>query len=369
MKFGVVEYSSKTKKIWRHTAARPNYLCDPVKEIDPTSFGCYVSALEGEHLPLTFFITGDEVGIFKKVYRKIVKRFTAHWPETYDISYLGTFDALLVVYQISDGHEVVSFLHRMKKEYPHIPLIGVPTQPYGILEEYWNEYPEKKEEIIRFMDGCDLFLTIVESTTQLWQSMTRTKVLYAPQPYPVEFAEREWKPRAQKRNVIYVAGVTDRNNIIRGEIVAKQLQKKFPEYRIQMSSVDGIDPNVSELTGSTYDILPFLPWQEHLAMLSKVALVINTDYTYTRGRVQVDCAAVGTPSIGANSDGQDDLFPKLRVTQDTSIEQLVLQGQQLLQDASYYDEVMRTAKERLWKYNYTESQKRMLDIIAQCDFS
>src|SRR5258708_5892814 len=117
MKFAVIEYSSKTKKIWRHTKNRPNYLCDPIKEIDPTSFGCYVSALEGEHIPLTHLIIGDEVGLITKIYRKISKRLSGTWP-AYSIDYLSSFDALLVVYQLSAGHEMVSFLRQLRATYP-----------------------------------------------------------------------------------------------------------------------------------------------------------------------------------------------------------------------------------------------------------
>jgi hypothetical protein len=365
MKFAVIEYSSKTKAIWRHTESRPNFLCDPVKEIDPTSFGCYVSALEGEHVPLTYLISGDEVGFITRVYRKIIKRLTGNWPVNYNIEYLQKFDALLVVYQLSDGHEMVAFLKKLRAKFPSISILGVPTQPYGILEDVWEKEPEKKEEMQAFINQCDVFLTIVKSTLPAWQALSSVEVTYLPQPYPVEFALQEYKERKQKRNIIYVAGVTDRKRIVEGEIVAKKLQEMFPQYRIQMSSIPDMQLDTSELLGTSFDVIEFTPWREHLLMLSRAMLVINTDYTYTRGRVQVDCAAVGTPSIGANSDGQDDLFPKLSATDTTSIDQLVLQGSQILQDTTYYNEVMRTAKERLQKYNYAESRKRIEELVLK----
>ena len=365
MKFAVIEYSSKTGRIWHHTASRPNYVCDPIKEIDPTSFGCYVSALQGEHIPLTHFIAGDKVNLVAKTYRKIVKRLSGSWPMSYSVDYFAKFDALLVVYQLSDGHEMVAFLRTLRAKYPKIVILGVPTQPYGILQGAWTTHPEKLNEMQEFMNMCDVFLTIVESTLTIWQSLTSTPVAYLPQPYPVEYALEQWKPRSAKSNVIFVAGITDRNNIIKGQIVARNLQKKFPHYRIQMAQVPYMNLDTAALAGTTFDIVPFLPWREHIAFLAKTALVINTDYTFTRGRVQVDCAAVGTASIGANSDGQNDLFPKLPATDNTDIEQLVLQGTQLLNDSSYYDEVMRTAKQRLQKYNYEESKKRIEELVTK----
>lgn len=365
MKFAVIEYSSKTKKIWRHTAQRPNYLSDPIHEIDPTSFGCYVSAFEGEHIPLVSLIIGEGVNPIVRIYRKIIKRITGVWPQGYDISYLKQFDALLVVYQISDGHEMVSLVKRLRKENSSQVIIGVPTQPYGILRDYWDNHPEALREMRDFMGGCHVFLTIVQRTRSKWERISRTPVRYMPQPYPAQFASKLFREREQKSNIIFVAGVTDRDNIKKGQIVAARVQEKFPAYRIQMAQIEGAKIDVMNLNGSTYDIIPFKPWREHLAMLSRVAIVINTDYTETRGRVQADCAAVGTPSIGANSDAQEDLFPKLPADRNTSVEQLIMQAQQLLGDASYYRDIVRTAQQRLMNYDYEQSKQRIEDLVRK----
>ncbi len=362
MKFAVIEYSSKTRKIWRHSAERPNYLCDPIKEIDPTSFGCYVSAFEGEHIPLISLITGTDVFMPVRFYRKIMKRITGTWP-VYDISYLKQFDALLVVYQISDGHEMVALAKRLRVEHPSQIIIGVPTQPYGILREYWDTRPDALSQMRDFMRSCHTFITIVKRTLPKWERISRTPIVYMPQPYPKAFAENFFRTRDQKSNIIFVAGVTGRDSITRGQLAAAQLQKKFPAYRIQMAKVPDMQLDTKNLEGTTYDIIPFQPWQEHLAMLSRVALVINTDYTETRGRVQADCAAVGTVSIGANSDAQEDLFPKLAADRTTNIQQLVRQGEQLLGDASYYAEIVRTARQRLAQYDYEPSKQRMEELI------
>lgn len=357
MKFAVVEYSSKTGQIWKHTPERPNYLCDPVKEIDPTSFGCYVSALEGEHIPLLSLINPTYYG-------KILKRLTGSWPGTYDLSYLQSFGVLLVVYQISDGHEMVRFVQRLQKELPKIAVIGVPTQPWGLLQEHWHRNPAIKQEITAFMDACDLFLTIVESTKDSWQALTTTPVEYLPQPYPVEYATERYLPRDQKDSVIFVAGVTDRPNIRKGQRVAKKLQEEFPEYTIHVTKIDDAPLDTSELSGSRFEIMPFQLWEEHLSYLAKTRLVINTDYTQTRGRVQVDCAAVGTPSIGADSDGQRDLFPDLPGNTDQTEEELFDQARRLLTDSTFYESVTRKAQERLKEYNYDKSAQRLRSAIT-----
>jgi hypothetical protein len=359
MKFAVVEYSSKTGKIWRHTPQRPNYLCDPVKEIDPTSFGCYVSALEGVHIPLTAYITGEEANVspLTVFWRKVVKRLTGAWPN-YAIDAFSAYDALLVVYQISDGHEVTAFTRKLKKTFPNIVVIGVPTQPYGLLKEYWEKHPALLEDLKTFMAACDVFLTIVASTKDAWQSLTTTPVHYLPQPYPVEYALEAFVSQTAKRPVIYVAGVTSRPIISRGYEVARKLTELFPEYTIE-ATADG------ENEAADVQLVSFKPWREQLDYLASVKLVINTDYTQTRGRVQMDCAVVGTPSLGSDSDAQLDLFAELAATPETSLEVLVEHGKKLLSDAAYYDSVVQQAKNMLGTYTYEECAKRVEKVLRE----
>lgn len=365
MNFAVIEYHSKSGRVWRHTSEHPNYLADPIKEIDPTSFGCYVSALEGEHIPILSFITGElsKAGKLTILTRKVIKRLTSSWPQTYDLSYLATFDALLVVYQISDDHEIVAFLKRLRQQYPHLKIIGVPTQHYGALLDHWKQHPQAKNTFIEFMDSCHVFLTVVKRTTDYWQGLTSTPVVYLPQPYPVEHTLQAWQSHRHKKPIIFVAGDTARPNIIRGQKLAATLQQEFPQYAIHVTKIEGHDLDTSALSTSRFETLPFQHWQEHLTYLSKVFLTINTDYTQTRGRVQVDCAAAGTPSIGANSDGQDDLFPLLPAEEDMTDQQLLLQARRLLTEPDFYQKVANVAKNRLMKYNYEHSATRLLALI------
>src|SRR3989338_8201006 len=136
MRFAVIEYTSKTGNIWRHRPGQPNYLEDPVKVIDPTSFGCYVSALAGEHIPLTKLIGTHHL------LKRAVKKITGSWPRNYPLDYLKKFDTLLVVHQISNAHEIAAFVKRLKRELPHLFILGVPTQPYGLLRPHLENNPK-----------------------------------------------------------------------------------------------------------------------------------------------------------------------------------------------------------------------------------
>lgn len=359
MKFAVVEYKSKSGNIWKHSQDKPNYLCDPLTEIDATSFGCYVSALNGEHIPLTSLILNKNIFI-----KKAIKKLTGSWPQTYPLAYFKKFDVLMIVHQISDGHEITAFTKRLKKLYPDIFIIGVPTQPFGILKEYIRANSDWFKDFQEFMNTCDVFSTVVKSTKSEWKNMTDTRVEYLPQPYPVAYTSKFFKPYDQKEKILFVAGVTSRDNILMGHTVAKQIQKKLPDYVIHVTDIPDMDLDTTKLAGSDYKTQPFQAWREHLDYLNKVALVINTDFTQTRGRVQVDCAAVGTPSIGADSDGQADLFPQLLANRNTTENQLVEQAIKLLTDNTHYNKTVTIAAKRLQKYNYIETAKRITRLVS-----
>ncbi|MBI3255383.1 MAG: glycosyltransferase [Candidatus Andersenbacteria bacterium] len=366
MKFAVVEYTSKSGGVWRASQGKPNFLADPDKEIDPTSFGCYVSAFEGEHIPLKGLITGSvgHISPAKVLLRRAWKRITGRFPATFDLSYLTQFDALLIVHQISDGHEITSLVRRLKKQNPRPYMIGVPTQPFGILQDYAASHPIWQADFKEYMGLCDVFLTIVESTLPQWQRLTDTPVVYAAQPYPVEYASTYVKA-APKNPILFVSGVTDRKHIARGQSVARELQKKFPEYAIHVTDTPGHRQNLVGLTGTRYATQPFLPWSQQLQYLAQVKLVINTDFTQTRGRVQTDCAAVGTPSIGADSDAQRDLYPDFYADENTSVDVLVQQGSSLLQDQALYAKTTALARQQLKKYTYETCKQNIIDVMEK----
>ena len=357
MNFAVIEYSSKSGDIWHHQPGQPNYLQDPGKVIDPTSFGCYVSAFSGEHIPLTKLI--GTRSLLKRSFKKI----TGSWPQNYSLDYLKKFNTLLVVHQISNAHEIAAFVKRLKRELPRLFILGVPTQPYGLLRPHLENNPKAKQDFVAYINACDLFLTVVEATKDWYASLTATPVKYLPQIYPAHFAAQFWQPREHKDKIIFAAGVTDRPDITKGFQVARRLQKEFPDYTIEVTQIPGISMDFSALKSSPYEVVPFQQWREHLPQLAKKMLIINTDYTLTRGRVQADCAAVGTPSLGADSDGQTDLFPALASTPDTSAEKLVALGKKLLTDKTYYQQTVQTARDRLQKYNYEESAVRLQLLV------
>jgi len=366
MKFAVVEYSSKSGDVWRHTDAKPNYLANPQTEIDPTSFGCYVSALAGEHVPVTGLIVGptNSVSSATRLYRKAVKRLSGSWP-AYDLSYLEKFDVLMIVHQLSNSREIVSLIEKLRTV-PNAPfIIGVPTQPYGQLRQAIDKDLQIETDLRDFILACDVFISVVQETVGWYEDLAQSPVAYLPQPYPAAFASKQFLPLEKKHTEIIVAGVTQRDNIKQGHVVAREIQKKLPHYKIRLPKVDAYEYDYTELQNAQYDILPFQDWREHLCTLAETALVINTDYTLTRGRVQTDCAAVGTPSLGGNSDGTRDLFAQLRSNPTTDTDVLIEKGIKLLTDHKYYQSIVQSAQDRLMMYDYEESAARLQLLVKK----
>lgn len=353
MRFAVVEYSSKSNEIWKHTATKPNFLADPNTEIDATSFGTWVSILEGEHIPLLKFAK------HKTLWRKAAKRLTGSWP-SFSVNYFNRFDVLLIVHQLSDAHELVGFINKLKAQEKSPFIIGVPTQPFGILRAETEVNTEAKSNLINFIQACDQFISIDKATTNWYEKISGANAKYFPQPYPVKFAQHFAVSPEQKEKTIMVAGVTQRENIALGQKVAAALQKKFPEYKILVPKVADLDYDFKNLQNADYKILDFERWQEHLQTLAKTRLVINTDFIHTRGRLQMDCAAVQTLSLGSNSDAQLDLCPELAANSDTSLEKIISLGEKLLADDTYYRSLVEKVNEKISFYDYDNSRERFL---------
>jgi hypothetical protein len=355
MEFAVVEYSSKSGTVWQHTDAKPNYLCDPNTEMDTTSFGCYVSALKGKHIPLT------EVVGANKIINRVIRKLSGSWPDNYSLDDFDGIDVLMVVYEVANGSSLIQFMKRIRKVYPKVKILGVPTQPYGLLKPQWDANPDTLKELQEFISNCDVFLTIVADLKDTWQKLSSVPVHYLAQPYPLEHASLQFQPLEKKQDIIYVPGVTDRPIITRGLEVARELQKRLPQYKIHVTKNE--DADFSALGEAKYEEIDFLPWQEHLKYLSGVKLVINTDYTKTRGRVQMDCAAVGTPSVGADSDSQLDLYPEFAATSESTVSEIVELAYSLLSNSDQYIKTTEFATSKLPFYNYVASASRLADLV------
>lgn len=362
MKFACVEYTTKTDKVWIPSEEHPNYLGDPLSEIDPTSFGSYTTAFNGEHVPLMGAVLGQLDGnILQGLFQRLHWRLFGEWGK-YSLGYFKKFDTLLVVYDWKRGNEIAKFVKRIRKTYPEKVIVGVPTQPFGQLREQWRNGKEQLSWLIDFYNSCDAILSIVRSTVPYQQSLTKTPVVYIPQPYPAEYAQQNWRDLSDKESVIFIAGETSRPDILAGHLAAKEIQRHFHDSVIHVTETPNSPLNLQLLQDTLHELVPFRPWRQYLPYLAGVKVVINMDTWWTRGRVQADCAAVGTASIGGPSDGQQELFPDLLVRDVEDFNTAIELGRHLLGDASFYKKTTERAKHRLLSYNFVNTVARFTKL-------
>lgn len=365
MNFACIEYTTKTGKIWRHRPERPNYLCDPEKEIDPTSFGCYTSALNGAHIPLAGLIYGSleaPPSALRRSRQDVARRLTGQF-RPYDLSFLKNLDVLLVIYQLSNDAEIVRFTERIRKELPNTLLVSCSSPPFGRLREHWKNHPETIARYQAFLDSTHVNMNVCRATVPYYRVLTTTPSLYLPQPYPVEYALEQTAGNRAAKPVIYVAGDTVRPDILTGHLIAKTLQQRHPELLIRVTKTPEFSLNTAFLREARFEIAPFRPWAEQLRELADVRLVINTDLWWTRGRVPVDCAAAGIPCVGTTSDGQTELWPDLAAADSTNVDQLIALAERTLTDEAFRASVIAKARRRLAQYAYGPTVERFTRAV------
>jgi glycosyltransferase involved in cell wall biosynthesis len=368
IRFACIEYQTKTGRIWRHTAARPNYLCDPQKEIDPTSFGCYTSALAGEHIPLAPLRAGTLFtnNPLRRWWRAQLARFSFPSPASYSLRYLQRFNTLLVVYQFGGDQHLIEFMQRVRREFPHTIIASTSSPPWGKLMEYWQREPEATRRYADFLAASHFNMNVVRSTLPFYRFAFTTPSLYLPQPYPSHFAFKEAgrKTDSQGKPIVYIAGDTTRPQVILGQLLARALKKQYPRLRIRLTRVPQSPLNNKLLRNVDHEVVPFLPWRQQLRALAQCRLVINTDMWWTRGRVPADCAAAGVPCVGTGSDAQRELWPALQADYALDLPRLFRICLRLLEDRSFYQRVVAQARERLRAYEYAPTRERFAAAVA-----
>ncbi|MDP2918428.1 MAG: hypothetical protein Q8N68_02935 [bacterium] len=363
--FACIEYSTKTGKIWRPTPEKPNYLCDPESEIDPTSFGCWTSALSGEHIPVNFLRRHHNPrSVAYKLGRKkdVILEKIKGKPIYHNLSYLKKFNLVLFLIHNFSMPQMADLIKRAKKINPEALILGSIVSPLGLLRETWKR--EKGfRQFKKFADACDIFINVNRAAEDYLESILNTKVLYFPQFYPFAYARQFFKKREEKEKIILVAGETERLDNLSGQFSAIKIQKKYPEFLIQIVDYPDFNAAPLKIAKARFEIIPFLKWQENLKRLSRVFMVINTDAIWTLGRLQADAAAVGTPSIGINANNQMEFFPSLSVPDISGTCQIYTLAEKLILDEQFYCNAQQEGVAKIAENDYEKSKERLFEII------
>jgi len=258
---------------------------------------------------------------------------------------------------------LADLLPRLKKINPKALYLGSIDSPLGKLREVWKNSREFRA-FKNFADQCDIFINVNRSAQKYLEYITKSNVVYFPQFYPYEFSQKFSKSRSQKENSILVGGDSSRTDNLAGQYAAIQIQKKYPEILIKIVQFPGLNIAPLKMANARFKIIPFVPWQEHLERLSRILLVINMDNIWTLGRLQADCAALGTPSVGLNANNQIEMFPDLATLDIQEIDKAVSLSERLINDRKFYQKVCEQAKNKVRESSYQNSKQRLKEIIT-----
>lgn len=374
IRFACIEFNTKSGSIWKPTPERPNYLCDPKREIDIGSFGSWTSALNGEHIPLHWFVNGKprrgsdgaspfENTLLYRSWTRIRKEFSSDGNREFhfhNLGYLEKFDPVLICYSLTHPGAMTQFLQKAKERYPEKTfLVTYGTFNFGRVREYWRD-PAWYRDFVTFLNTGDMIILVNKDAREYFNLVTKKPIVYFPTFYPHHFTEKFFLPREKKERKIFIAGTTERMDIVWSCLIAKRLQEKYPGFTIQVCSWKNM--NFEPLRGTRFEILPWLNWEEYLRVTTKAMLILNTDSWWTNGRVPSDAAAVGTPCIGVNADRQKDLFPELTCSDVIDTEKAIALGCRLIDEDGFYRNVQRKALGALEGHSY-EKAKNRLEIL------
>lgn len=363
--FACIEYSTKSGWIWKPSPDRPNYLCNPEKEIDPTSFGCWTSALNGEHIPLSFLrIAKKTHSLSYKIQRAFdrIQEKGSKTPIYHNLNYIKKFNLVLILIHRYSMALMGDLISRLQKIHPHAVYLGSINSPLGLLRETWK----KSAEYIafkKFADRCDIFVNVNRAAQSYLEYITTSRVLYLPQFYPFKFAQKFYQPASKREKTILVAGDMTRTDNLAGQLVAIQIQKKHPEFLIKIVKMQGLNLKPLQMAKARFKIIPFVPWQKNLKRIASFSFVINMDQIWTLGRLQSDCAAVGTPSIGLNANNQIEFFPRLATADIKEIDRAVALAERLIADPDFFRKVQEEAQQKIAQNSYLQSIERLYVML------
>ena len=380
IRFACIEFNTKSGSIWRPSPEKPNYLCDPKREIDIGSFGSWTSALNGEHIPLHWFVDGkprrgvSDVPPFHNTllyrvwsaFKKEILKNGRPLLKFKNLKYLEKFNVILVCFHFVFSRELTQFLKEAKERYPEkVFLVTYGTFNFGRVREYWRDTDWYKD-FMEFLNAGDIFILVNKSARDYFRLVTEKPIVYFPTFYPTSYTKKYFLPREKKEKKIFIAGTTERMDIVWSCLLAKKLQERFPEFTLQACNWKNM--NLETLNGSRVEVLPWLRWEDYLKETGKAFLILNTDTWWTNGRVPSDAAAVGTPCIGVNADRQMDLFPDLIVSEVVDTRKALQLGSRLIEDENFYTEILRKALQNLAHHSYERANDRLgklLDLYQQ----
>lgn len=292
------------------------------------------------------------------------------WMDILDIPYLSNIEEAGLYKTIirTLWLESTGWSREIKNKYPHVTLIGLSDHP---LSTHISRLSANQQHAyISDLEYLDGIMALTEEERQWYSIAVPSKpVERVGLPFPFESYEAKYGAlrNSEKRYIGLGVGASDNDrNFVSNLMAFRYLQLHNPDLvGVFLSIPKQLMPYViywAEQIDNVY-IQEREDMPEFYDILSQCQFVINLADRNTPGRIQGEAAFFEIPVIGSNRlELQRELFPSLAVTP-YAIEEVVRNGQALLDNPKQAEHLGKMAHKKLEKYSYTHSRERFNKLL------
>ena len=184
----------------------------------------------------------------------------------------------------------------------HCDRAGIPIPKIVVNPDYaiqmWESY-EPFDLFLEDMQKADHIFTVHPSASSTLSALLGRKVWTIPHPTDVDRL-RQTFPKGEGSQfgspvIVVIGHIWDQNYLLTSHVVSR-IRAERPD--VQTVLVGAIEKQGVWLKNTYDEFYPSMPFPDLMALVSKAAVVIDTAATSSGGRIQVECAALGTPCIG-----------------------------------------------------------------------
>lgn len=292
------------------------------------------------------------------------------WMDILDIPYLSNIEEAGLYKTIirTLWLESTGWSREIKNKYPHVTLIGLSDHP---LSTHISRLSANQQHAyISDLEYLDGIMALTEEERQWYSIAVPSKpVERVGLPFPFESYEAKYGAlrNSEKRYIGLGVGASDNDrNFVSNLMAFRYLQLHNPDLvGVFLSIPKQLMPYViywAEQIDNVY-IQEREDMPEFYDILSQCQFVINLADRNTPGRIQGEAAFFEIPVIGSNRlELQRELFPSLAVTP-YAIEEVVRNGQALLDNPKQAEHLGKIAHKKLEKYSYAHSRERFNKLL------
>jgi glycosyltransferase involved in cell wall biosynthesis len=271
-------------------------------------------------------------------------------------------------YRIALLEITVPHLHlapKLKKKYPDLILIGVQE---GSLHSPDNTYSTADRlKLIEAFRAVDALGVLLEDSIAYFQSLTDKPVFWLGVPFPVEWAKQCLVSPDKKPPTIEIpTSLLDSKAGLTNFFALRTIQQNHPEFTgIIYSRNPKNEAKLCQQFGVKADILPATHiWQEYFTRHARAGIGLHLDYRWSWNRYVLDCAGAGIPCISTpHSTVQQTLFPELMV-EPFDIRAAKNLAEKLIKDPAFYQACRHYALEKIGKFTFENSARRLKEFLS-----